>query len=116
LVLADDLVLTTDGRYGQQSAEQLGAAGVGARIEVGTTLAAQHAALSDAAGGIGRLGLEAESVTWAQQRRFAAEVFTGAELVPTEGVVEELRRVKDAGEVARVAERSEERRVGKGGG
>src|SRR5207253_8608296 len=31
LVLADDLVLTTDGRYGQQSAEQLGAAGVEAR-------------------------------------------------------------------------------------
>src|SRR5207248_1344964 len=54
--------------------------------------------------GLRRLGLEAESVSWAQQRRYAAEVFAGAELVPTEGLVEQLRRVKDAGEVARMAE------------
>jgi Xaa-Pro aminopeptidase len=31
-------------------------------------------------------------------------VFAGAELVPTEGVIEELRRVKDAGEIDRMAE------------
>jgi Xaa-Pro aminopeptidase len=104
LVLRDDLVLTTDGRYRDQSTEQLAAAGVEARIEVGATLAAQQEALSAAARGIGRLGLEADSVTWAQQRRFEAEWFPAAELVPTEGVVEDLRRVKDAGEVARMAE------------
>ena len=104
LVLPDRVVLTTDGRYGQQSAEQLAEAGVAARIEVGSTIAAQHGVLRDAARGIGRLGLEAESITWAQQRRLAGEVFAAAELVPTEGVVEELRLVKDAGEVARVAE------------
>ena len=48
------------------------------------------------------LGLEAERVTWAQQRRFASEWFPDAELVPTAGLVEDLRRVKDAGEVARI--------------
>ena len=32
----------------------------------------------------------------------AAEWFPDAELVPTEGLVEELRRVKDDGEVARI--------------
>ncbi|MCU1450925.1 MAG: Xaa-Pro aminopeptidase [Acidimicrobiales bacterium] len=104
LVLPDDVVLTTDGRYRDQSAEQLSAAGVVARIEVGATLAVQQEALSAAARTVGRLGLEADSVTWAQQRRFEADWFPSAELVATEGAVEDLRRVKDDGEVARMAE------------
>ncbi len=104
LVLPDDAVLTTDGRYRDQAADQIAAAGVDARVSVGATLGAQHDMLADAARGIARLGLEAESVTWAQQRRFAADVFSAAELVPTEGVVEALRRDKDAGEIARIAE------------
>src|SRR3954471_5905826 len=65
LVLPDEVVLTTDGRYRDQAAEQLAAAGVEARVEVRPTLVAQHEALSGAAGGVGRLGLEADSVTWA---------------------------------------------------
>ena len=104
LVLPSDVVLTTDGRYRDQSAEQLAGAGVEARVEVGATVAAQHTVLAGAARAVRRLGLEAESVTWAQQRRFAGEVFESADLVPTEGVVEDLRRVKDRGEVARMAE------------
>jgi Xaa-Pro aminopeptidase len=59
--------------------------------------------LQAAAGGIARLGLESESVTWAQQRRFASDWFAAAELMPTSGLIEELRLTKDAGEVARVA-------------
>jgi Xaa-Pro aminopeptidase len=103
LVLPDELVLVTDGRYEFQSADQLAATGVDARIEVGG-LVVQEAALTAAAKGIARLGLEAGSVTWARQRAFAATWFPDAELIPTEGVVEDLRRVKDAGEVARIAE------------
>jgi Xaa-Pro aminopeptidase len=51
-------------------------------------------------------------VTWARQQAFAADWFPGAELVPTVGVVEALRRVKDAEELelmaraARVADES----------
>jgi Xaa-Pro aminopeptidase len=104
LVLPDEVVFTTDGRYRDQAAEQLSGAGVDAHIEVGLTVAAQHETLASAGRGLRHLGLEAESVSWAQQRRYAAEVFGGAELVPTEGLVEELRRVKDAGEVAHMAE------------
>jgi Xaa-Pro aminopeptidase len=103
LVLPDDLVLATDGRYGEQAAAELGASRVQARIEVGN-LAGQRRALTGAAAGVARLGLEAASVTWARQRAFAAEWFPGAELVATEGLVEVLRLVKDAGEVARIAE------------
>ena len=104
LVLPDDVVLTTDGRYRAQAAEQLAAAGVDARVEVRPTVGGQHALLTAAAGGVARVGLEADAVTWAQQRRFASDVFADAELVPTEGLVEELRRVKDAGEIDRIAE------------
>jgi len=104
LVLPDDVLLTTDGRYRDQAAEQLGAAGVDARVEVRPTVAGQHELLASAASGVSRLGLEADAVTWAQQRRFASDVFGGADLVPTEGLVEDLRRVKDPGEVERIAE------------
>ena len=101
LVLADELVFATDGRYGGQAAEQLASAGVEARIEVGT-LKVQHERLAAAAEAVSRLGLEAGNVTWARQREYAGEWFTGAELVPTENTVEELRQVKDDGEVARI--------------
>jgi Xaa-Pro aminopeptidase len=104
LVLPDEVLFVTDGRYRDQSAEQLAAAGVEARIEVGLTGGAQRQHVQQAATGIARLGLEADDVTWAQQRRFAGEWFPHAELVATEGLVEDLRRVKDEGEVARMAE------------
>jgi len=104
LILPGEVVLTTDGRYRDQAAEQLRAAGVDARIEVQPTLGAQHDVLASTGKAIGRLGLEADSVTWAQQRRFASEVFASAELIPTQGLVEDLRRVKDAGEIDRMAE------------
>ena len=102
LVLPDDLVFVTDGRYRDQSALELGQAGIDARIRVGLTGGNQKEILQEAAAGIARLGLEAAAVTWAQQRRFDGEWFPDAELVPTESMVEELRKVKDAGEVERM--------------
>jgi Xaa-Pro aminopeptidase len=102
LVLPDDLVMATDGRYQFQAAEQLAAGGVEARLVVGN-VATQKEGLASAAAALRRLGLEAASVTWARQRTFGREWFPSAELVPTEGLVEALRRVKDDGEVARMA-------------
>lgn len=100
LVLPDETVFVSDGRYGEQAREQLDAAGVEARIEISTN--AQKEVLAEAAVGIRRLGLEADAVTWSQQRRYSQEWFPGAELVPTENLVEDLRRIKDEGEVARI--------------
>ena len=102
LVTPDDAVFVSDGRYRTQSADELGSAGVHARIEI--VAADPDAVVADAAraAGASRLGLEADSVTWAQQRRWAGELFAGAELVPTSALVEELRLVKDAGEAARI--------------
>jgi Xaa-Pro aminopeptidase len=56
-----------------------------------------------AAEGVARLGLQAASVTWAAVRRYGESWFPRSELVPTEGLVESLREVKDDGEVARIA-------------
>jgi Xaa-Pro aminopeptidase len=105
LLPADDAaepVFVTDGRYRDQAASELAAAGVEARTVVGLEEDARRRALASAATGLGRLGLEAENVTWAQQRRFASDWFPDHELVPTAGLVESLRLVKDAGEVARI--------------
>jgi len=101
LVLPDELVFTTDGRYRDQAAEQLAAAGVEARIEVGMPKVQQER-ITHAAHAIARMGLEAANVTWARQRAMAAEWFPDAELVATDGAVEALRQVKDDGEIARM--------------
>jgi Xaa-Pro aminopeptidase len=101
VVLPDEVVFVTDGRYRDQAGEQLAAAGVEAEIRIAGANA--QAALSCAASGIQRLGLEASDVSWAAQRRYASEGFTWAELIPTEGMVEALRAVKDEGEIDRIA-------------
>ncbi len=103
LVRPDELVFVTDGRYRDQSALELGQAGVEARIRVGLTAGSQKEYLQEEAGGVARLGLEAAAVTWAQQRKFDGEWFPDAELVATDALVEELRTIKDAGEVERMA-------------
>jgi Xaa-Pro aminopeptidase len=104
LVLPGDTVLITDGRYATQSAEELAAAGATARIEIALAPAQRDVAAAAVAGsGVARLGLEAAHVSWARQRAFAQDWFAPAELVPTEGLVEGLRRGKDEGELARLA-------------
>ncbi|MFL6205812.1 MAG: M24 family metallopeptidase [Acidimicrobiales bacterium] len=102
LVRADALTFATDGRYEEQAAGQLSAAGVDASIEIGRTVAQQEEVLAERASGAPRLGLESEHVSWASQRRYAEGAFGDAELVPTSGLVEALRLVKDEGEVARI--------------
>lgn len=118
VVHAGGAVLCTDGRYETQAPEDLAAAGVtGVTVDITVETAGATAArpAKDAfvdalrgvatAGGAPRVGLEAASVSWGEQRRFAAWLAEGmpaATLVPTDGVVEQLRLVKDAGEIARI--------------
>ena len=97
---ADELVLITDRRYGKQSEAETGQAGVDVRIEI--TNSAPKEILTGAAAGVSRIGLEAASVSWADQRKYA-EWFDGAELVATSGVVERCRQIKDDGEISRMA-------------
>jgi len=101
LVRPDDALFVTDGRYRDQSGEQLAAAGVAARVEIGLTQAAQRELLAEAAVGLADLGLEENHVSWARERELA-EAFPGVALVPAGSPVEELRRVKDLGEIDRI--------------
>ena len=101
LVSPDRALFVTDGRYIEQSREQLSGAGVDATIEIGVTMAAQRESLAHAITPGWRLGLEDHAVTWAEQREFAS-AFEGVELVPAGPLVEDLRRVKDPGEIDRI--------------
>jgi Xaa-Pro aminopeptidase len=98
LVTPKSSLLTTDNRYKEQAAQQLSDSGVDAEIEVGHPTV-QFAALA-ALVGRGRVGLESGSVTWSLKERLE-QLFEGT-VVPTHGVVERLRLVKDAGEIARI--------------
>ncbi len=103
-VTRDVALLTTDGRYRTQSAEQVEGAGASAQVEItiGTVTEQRQAARAalGAAGG-GRIGLEAGNVTWNGQRAWA-DLLDGDTLVATSNVVEALRERKDAAEIARM--------------
>jgi len=104
LIVTQDLaVLTTDGRYRTQSAEQVqraGAAGVDIAIGAGTEQRQAALAALEAVDA-GRIGLEAGNVTWSGQRSWA-DLLGGDKLVPTTNAVEALRERKDTAEIARM--------------
>ncbi len=102
LLTPDEVVLITDGRYGDQATAQLAEAGVGGRVIVALSGAAILDAIAAEVASLTTLGFEAAHVTYDQFQRFQG-VFKPA-LVPVGGVVEAARRRKDAGEVSRVAE------------
>jgi Xaa-Pro aminopeptidase len=89
----------TDGRYRDQIVDQLAAGGVDAEIVVGRP-DDQQAALKRVTAGEAKIGLEAAGITWAGQMRVAG--YLEAELVATTGLVEQLRIVKDTGELQRI--------------
>lgn len=102
LVRDDRVVLVTDGRYEEQAAEQVAAAGLDGAVEIaiGRTVEAQTDLLRAATAGVGRLALEAHAVTWGEQRRLADAL--APELVPSDALVDRLRIEKDDGEIARI--------------
>ena len=96
-------VLVTDGRYRDQAPDQV--ASVGADVDVEITSAGRPSPVGVLAGGVDQVGLEADSVSWAEMERLAGLITTtgGGGPVSTTGLVESLREVKDDGEVARIA-------------
>lgn len=98
----DELVLVTDGRYGVQAGAQMEAAGVEARVLVGTSGAETLAHVAAECNRHLSVGFEAAHVSYQQHRSYEAAITSP--LVPCVGVVEAERRRKDAGEIARMAE------------
>ena len=76
-------------------------AGADATVVIGATAEEQTGAQRVALGGHARVGLEAPSVSWAQQRGYARS-FPDCELIATDGLVEDVRRRKEPAEVARI--------------
>ncbi|MCZ7536352.1 MAG: Xaa-Pro peptidase family protein [Acidimicrobiia bacterium] len=101
LVHAGGSVLVTDGRYRDQAGEQVAASGAVVDVAIGATAADQREILAASASGAARVGLEDHVVTWAEQRALS-ERLAPAELVAAGALVEDLRRSKDPGEVARI--------------
>ena len=99
----DRAVLVTDGRYRDQAPDQVAASGVDVDVEI--TGSGRPSPVEALVGGVDRVGLEADSVTWAEAGRLAGMVADagGRDPVRTSGLVESLRQVKDDGEVARIA-------------
>ena len=102
LLWVDDTraVLITDGRYSDQAPEELNKAGVDADVEIAGV--DQHTALVRLAERCSTIGLEVHNATWNFQRRVSAAL-VGKQVVPTDGLVETLREVKDNGELARIS-------------
>ena len=103
-VTRDAALLTTDGRYRTQSAEQVEKAGAAAEVEitigpVTEQRKAAQAVLSATA--IARIGLEADNVSWSAERTWAG-LLDEDRLVVTSNAVEALRERKDAAEIARM--------------
>jgi len=100
VVRSDGATLVTDGRYGDQAEVQIEAAGTDVEVVVENT--DQATRVREAAGDAGRIGLEAEHLSWSAATRYIEGVFGEAQVVPTSGLVEALRLTKDPGELDRI--------------
>ena len=99
VVTVDGLTLVTDDRYQTQVHQQLEAASVEATVAIDRDLSRP---LGDAIGTADVVALEAGHVSWARAREIEGWL-GGRTVLPTVGLVEELRQIKDEGEVARLA-------------
>ncbi|MFZ9866573.1 MAG: M24 family metallopeptidase [Ilumatobacteraceae bacterium] len=100
VVHPDEMVLITDGRYGEQARHQLSAAGAAARVVVGTSATALREAMERTLGPAGAVAIDPSEVTHAQFETVRSQ--TTATLVAVSGVVQHLRRRKTPAEIARM--------------
>ena len=101
-VTRDATLLTTDGRYRTQSAEQVEKAGAAPQVDITIgPAAAQRQAAQSLLSSPTRIGLEADHVSWTAQRTWG-DLLGAERLVPTSNAVEALREIKDAAEIARM--------------
>ncbi len=98
LLTADASILVTDGRYEEQAAMELAAAGVHAQVEISRQ---PWAPLKTAVGSLKRLGIESHHLT-VDRLAALASAFPSAELVSVGDVIDRQRQTKDSGEQSRL--------------
>lgn len=111
-LVGDDVIVATDGRYRTQIEHQLARAGVTAHVRIGRRL--DHLLLSELEKRLGtspRLAVESHHITWDHQRSLTDQLEqrwgSGAELEPLGPVIDDLRQIKDDGEVDRLRRAAE---------
>lgn len=100
LILPDRSVLITDGRYREPASAELAAARVDAELAITSAPGEVLSELSREEG-LARVAAEADDLSWASAQVADTNWFPGAELVPTTGLIESLREVKEPAEIAR---------------
>lgn len=102
LIVTDSkAIFVTDARYDGQAQQEIEVSG--AEVEIRIENAKQKEVILSALKKHKRIGLEAQHITWETYRAFEAEWFDAeTELVPTVGLIDNLRREKDAGEIDRI--------------
>ena len=100
VVLPDQLVIVTDGRYGEQAERQMSSAGCAGTVQVGRTGAEILEIVAKVVGSAARIGFESAHTSHQRFVQFGAAI--SGQLVPTTGLVEVGRRTKDPAEIARI--------------
>ena len=97
IVTADDLILGTDGRYGDRARAE--SATSGARVFAETSRGRLDERLVEAVRSAARVGLDPGTTSQSEWTRLTTDI----SLVPVASAVKEHRQVKDEAEVARIA-------------
>jgi Xaa-Pro aminopeptidase len=100
LLKSNDSVLIVDGRYTQQATDQLRLSGASARVVEARTQSLQIAQLSRELAGVSTCGFDSSEITMLNFGMITAEC--SCVFVATNGVVQQLRRVKTEAEIARM--------------
>jgi Xaa-Pro aminopeptidase len=100
LLKSNDSVLIVDGRYTQQATDQLRLSGASARVVEARTQSLQIAQLSREIAGVSTCGFDSSEITMLNFGMITAEC--SCVFVATNGVVQQLRRVKTEAEIARM--------------
>jgi Xaa-Pro aminopeptidase/Xaa-Pro dipeptidase len=105
LVSSDETVVVADSRYRLQAVEQCPASRVadhpGGFAAAWPSLLGSLTGISSDGNGVRRLGVEAEVLSYAEWLRLA-EATPDIELVPVDGLVEQLRTTKEPAELERI--------------
>jgi Xaa-Pro aminopeptidase len=96
VVTADDLILGTDGRYGDRARAET--ASSGATVIAETSRVRLHARLVETLAAARSVGLDPATTSHSEWNRLADDLV----LLPVESLVKHLRQVKDAAEIERM--------------
>jgi len=102
LIAEDNCVFFSDGRYGEQSREEVQSARIVIARKAPLLAAAEWLRLNRSTSGSSTLGIEAEHLTVAERKRLFKAVSSKTRIREAPPLVEQLRMVKDPDEIEKV--------------